>query len=547
MKKGKIWMASLLALSMALTACSGGGESTSAAGTTAAPAAATASAGEETPAGAPAGAVTSSKDTLVFAMNSDPGTMNPWSGPMGPQLVLSCQSLEALTTYDESGELIPWLAESWEYDDDKMGCTFHLRQDVTFSNGNPFNADAVIYTMQTASAESASAKGYLANVDVANVKKVDEFTVHIPTLIEFGTLPYTMSNIFIVDPAVYEAEAARGEGITGTGPFVATDWQAGVSVGFTANETYWGGAPYIKNLEFRIITESSVRMVELENGAVDVNKSAATEDVNRVVNGETENISIWKADVSQAIYYFGINLSSEKMQDAKVRQAIMNAVDSETLCLISFDVAGSPSTSILPSNMWYSATLEGDSAYHYDPEGAKALLAEAGFPDGITIRLVCDSNAYRRAMAEALPSMMEKAGITIEVEFMESAAFNTWRLESKGDDFDVFLTNMGQLNEPSSAMTAFLSKVNSPEGGGNGMFRYAGTDLSNTIDSLINAAVAETDESARAKIYVDLQETIASNYIAKGIADMFDLNLVASNLKGMVFRPNVDFSKAYFE
>ena len=153
---------------------------------------------------------TSSKDTLVFAMNSDPGTMNPWSGPMGPQLVLSCQSLEALTTYDESGELIPWLAESWEYDDDKMGCTFHLRQDVTFSNGNPFNADAVIYTMQTASAESASAKGYLANVDVANVKKVDEFTVHIPTLIEFGTLPYTMSNIFIVDPAVYEAEAARG-------------------------------------------------------------------------------------------------------------------------------------------------------------------------------------------------------------------------------------------------------------------------------------------------------------------------------------------------
>ncbi len=547
MKKGKALMASLLALSMVLAGCSGGGgettaaESTGAAGTEAA---GSASAGGET---AAEGEITSSKDTLVFGMNSDPGTMNPYSGPMGPQLVLSCQSLEALTTYDENGELIPWLAESWEFDEDKMGCTFHLRQDVTFSNGNPFNADAVIYTMQTAAAESASVMGYLANVDVANVEKVDEYTVYIPTLIEFGTLPYTMSNIFIVDPAVYEEEAAQGEAITGTGPFVVSDWQAGVSVGFTANETYWRGAPYIKNMTFRIITESSVRMVELENGGIDVYKSAVTEDVNRVQNGEVENISIWRADVSQAIYYMGINMTSEIMQDARVRQAVMYAVDSETLNILAFDVSGSASTSILPSNMWYSATLEGDAAYQYNPERAKELLAEAGYPDGITIRLICDSNAARRAMAEALPAMMSEAGITLEVEFMESAAYNTWKLESDGSDFDVFLSNMGQLNEPASAMSAFLASSNSPDGGGNGMFRYAGTEVSDEIDSLLNAAVAETEEAARADIYIQLQEVIASNYIAKGISDMFDLNLVASNLKGMVYRPNVDFSKAYFE
>ncbi len=546
MKKGKALMASLLALSMVLAGCSGSGGETTAAENTGA--ASTEAAGSASASGEAAEEeITSSKDTLVFGMNSDPGTMNPYSGSMGPQLVLSCQSLEALTTYDENGELIPWLAESWEFDEDNMGCTFYLRQDVTFSNGNPFNADAVIYTMQTAAAESASVMGYLANVDVANVEKVDEYTVYIPTFIEFGTLPYTMSNIFIVDPAVYEEEAAQGEAITGTGPFVVSDWQAGVSVDFIANETYWRGAPYIKNMTFRIITESSVRMVELENGSIDVYKSATTEDVNRVENGEVENISVWRADVSQAIYYIGINMTSEIMQDARVRQAVMYAVDSETLNILAFDVSGSASTSILPSNMWYSAALEGDAAYQYNPERARELLTEAGYSDGITIRLVCDSNTYRRAMAEALPSMMSEAGITIEVEFMESAAYNTWKLESDGSDFDVFLSNMGQLNEPASAMSTFLSSSNSPDGGGSGMFRYAGTEVSDEIDSLLNAAVAETDEAARADIYIQLQEVIASNYIAKGISDMFDLNLVASNLKGMVYRPNVDFSKAYFE
>ncbi|MCD8077039.1 MAG: ABC transporter substrate-binding protein [Lachnospiraceae bacterium] len=551
MKKRRYrWLALAMALALALTAC---GSSSSSSDTTAADTAeTTAEAGGEETTGsdeeatdAAEGDITSSKDTLIYAIDSDPGTMDPYSGPMGPQLGLACQSLEALTIYDENGELIPWLAESWEYDDDAMGCTFYLRQDVTFSNGDAFNADAVVYTMQNACSKSSSMQGYLANVDVDNIEKIDDYTVYVPTTVAFGTLAYTMANVFVVDPAVYEEEAAAGEGITGTGPFVCTDWEAGVSVTYTANETYWRGAPYIKTLEMRIITESSVRMVELENGNVDGIKSVSTEDLSRVVNGETEGIDVWQADTSQAAYNFGINMTSELMQDERVRHAVLMSLDIESLTIVGVGDTGVACETILPDNMWYSTTLEGDASSAYDPEAAKELLAEAGYPDGITISMKCDSNAVRQKMAELMPSMMAEAGITLEVEYMETAAYSSWKLETDGSDYDVFLSNCGSLNEPSSSISGFSTSVNTQ--GGGGLFLYAGTDIGETISALVESAAAEPDQDARAAIYQEFKQTVASSYIAKGITAIYDTNLVSSNLKGMCFRPNVDFSKAYFE
>ncbi|MCD8329241.1 MAG: ABC transporter substrate-binding protein [Lachnospiraceae bacterium] len=551
MKKRRYrWLALAMALALALTAC---GSSSSSSDTTAADTAETTAAagGEETTGTgedtteAADGEITSSKDTLVFAINSDPGTMDPYSGSMGPQLTLTCQSIEALTTYDDNGELIPWLAESWEYDDDAMGCTFYLRQDVTFSNGDAFNADAVIYTLQTSYEKSSSMKGYLANVDVANVEKIDDYTVYIPTTTAFGTLANTMANLFIVDPAVYEEESAAGEAITGTGPFICTDWEAGVSVTYTANENYWGGAPYIQTLEMRIITESSVRMVELENGNVDGIKSAATEDLERVENGETEGIDVWQASASQAHYFFGINFSSELMQDELVRQAILKSLDSESLAIVALGDTGVACETLLPANMWYSTTLE-DGVISYDPEGAKELLSEAGYEDGITITMITNSGSnVFKAVAELLPSMMAEAGITLEVEYMESAAYSSWKLETDGSDFDVFLGNVGSLNEPASAVSGLSESTNTA--GAGGLFLYAGMDLGQTISGLVDDAAAESDQDARAAIYQELQQTVASNYVLKGIVSQYDTNLVASNLKGMCFRPNVDFSKAYFE
>jgi len=488
------------------------------------------------------GKITTTKDSLVIALNSDPGTMNPYKGSFGPQLVLTTQALESLFLYGPDGSLIPWLVKDYKFDEGNTGITLYLKDNVLFHNGDKMTAEDVVYSF-TALQESKGASAMLSIVDFDNIKAVDEYTVHIPTKNVCGTLPHLLSNVFVVNKNTYETEAARGEGFTGTGPWKVSDWQAGVSVSFEAFEDYWGGAPVIKNLTMRIIPESSVRMIELENKTVDMYKGAASEDIDRVLNGESKGIKLWRADASQTIFFLGFNCSHEPFNNVKVRQAVGYALDREAITKAVFKGKGEASTSLLPGGMWYSPDLPEDLRYNYNIEKAKELLAEAGYKDGLRVTLYVDSIATRRSMAELIPNMLSKAGIIVDVVYMESAAFNEYMLNK--NDYDMFLWNFGNLFEPSGALSTIRTDNNVI--GGSGKWHYHDDPNAKQIDELLLKAQSTADDKERAKVYYDLAKVWAENAYSISITDQYDVNLVAENLHGMFYSPNINVQNAYFD
>lgn len=491
---------------------------------------------------APSGEIVSSKDSIVAAINGDPGTANPYKGSIGMVVRVCTSYLEALTSYGPNGELQNILAEDISYDDDLMGCTVKIHQGVKFHNGDELTADDIIYTYGTAVHDSATCEGYLRTVDLDNIEKVDDYTVHFNFIDKNATFGNSAANIYIVNKNTYAEESKSGESMTGTGPFRLKTWTAGTSVECERFDDYWGGPAYVKTILYRIIPEASVRMVELENNTIDMYEQAVDSDIERVSRGETKNIDAWRSSFSMNHHYFGFNVNHAPFNDERVRQAFCYAVDIPSIVDVAWGVSALPNTGLMPDNAWYSNPIE--DAYEFNPEKAKELLAEAGYPDGLKITLHIDNNNYRKTVAEMLPSMLAESGIEIEVVPMEKAAYNEWRLTAD-EDYDLFLQNFGNLFEPGSTFrTSMLSKS---QIGGQGLFNYQDLEYGRKIDELINASQATIDLEERKEIYKELTDYVCDNTILYGICDYYDVFLIRDNLKNFYYCPPIDFGKAYLE
>lgn len=513
-----------LAAAMLLAGCGGSGGQTS-------PASEQNNAGQENVAG-------STKDTLVYAMSSDPGTVDPYAN-MALNLRLSTQVVESLVMYDANGDISPQLAESWEYDEDGKGLTVHLRQNVTFSNGDPLTAEDVVYSCEQAMGNPTYV-GALGAFDLASVKAVDDNTVYFPLTGVVGTAHYVLSNVFVVNKNTYEENHAVD--IIGTGPFIVERYTAGDAITFKANENYWGGAPAIKHLTMRFITEASVRMTELENGTVDMIDSPTAEDINRVIAGESKGISYQESVRAPKVQFVGINTAS--VPDIKVRQALLYAIDQEAIFKGAYSSLGELGSGILPGGWWYSSETQGNLPY--DPEKAKELLAEAGYNESnpLSVRIAYASNLTERAAAaEIIYNELTSVGVNVTLAGSEQAIV-TDQLNNT-NDYEMFLTNYGNLFEPGSCLKQKLDSTANVIGG-SGYFRYGGTEFGDKIDAELAEALATADDAERAKIYQQIQNDIADYAISKSFVDQKDYGLMTESLQGVWWQPNPCFKEAAF-
>lgn len=484
-------------------------------------------------------------DELVVAVNSDPGTMDPYGPTFGPQLTFTTQAIETLFLYDANGQAVPLLAESLEMDEDLCGGTLHLRKGVKFHDGNEMKAEDVAYSFEKMS-ETGAGKSFLSIIDYANIEVIDEYTLHIPTTSVCGILDTTLTNLFVIEKSVYDAEHEANATFTGTGPFVAKKWDPGVGCEFEAFEDYWGGAPVIKSLTLNIMSESSVRMIALENEEIQVYKTAAANDLERTINSEEDGITVWRAAHSQACHFFLFNTVGPLASDPLVREAISYAIDSDTIVDIAFQGIGESGVSVIPQNNWYSPTMTDEQICKYDPEKAKTLLANAGYPDGITLHLIAPTNSQNIVAAtELLPDMLKASGITLTVDLMENAAYKDYM--SNHTDYDIYLANAGNLNEPVSALGGFFTRNNPAGTGGSGYMHYAESDFGTSIDEVLAKINSLTDTDARKEAYQEFCNILADNHVVKPLVDQYDTNLVRDNLKGLFMTPNMNFQFAYFE
>ena len=227
--------------------------------------------------------------------------------------------VEALTqeNYSDKSVIDPLLAESWEADEDGMGVTFHLRQDVYFHNGEKMTADDVVYSYATLTANSSQASVY-SWIDFGGTKAIDEYTVYVPMKDYNITWADDLQFVGIYCKSYCEANKDNAElflgGCIGTGPYQLVSWTTNDSVVLKRNDNYWGEKAIIENVTFRVISEMSVALMELQTGGIDVLLEGDYVDAMDIMNDPGSAFRVYEQP-QQLQAFMGFNMHSEKIAD----------------------------------------------------------------------------------------------------------------------------------------------------------------------------------------------------------------------------------------
>jgi peptide/nickel transport system substrate-binding protein len=368
--------------------------------------------------------------TLIVALSTFPNTLDGNLTAERNAHNTAAGLYDSLVWIDDDGEIVPALAESWEISEDGLEYIFNLRQDVTFHNGEQFNADAVVYSWE-----------YYRNPELAwnerwrladNVEKVDDFTIKITTDEPKPMLLRTIAIDWSIVPPLYHQEVGEiefGNNPVGTGPFEFVEWIKGDRIVLSANPNYWEeGYPKVETLIFRPIPESSTRVAAITTGEVDI--------VGRLSADEAESlrgvpgVEVISYPVSRVFYVAFNNVTSgvgQPTEDPLVRQAMNYAVDMEAIVDALFDGQAKPSTGFVATGEMGYGVVE---PFAYDPDMARDLLAQAGYPDGFEMGFACPAGAYTNfeEVCQAIQAYLGEVGIVTDLEIMESGYY--WDLEA---------------------------------------------------------------------------------------------------------------------
>jgi len=346
----------------------------------------------------------------------------------------SAQMYNALVWVNEEGRVTPALAEDFEISDDGLEYTFYLRKGVKFHNGEDFDAEDVITTWQHHIDERNAYNYYFTPIE--DIEVIDDFTVKFimsePDVLFLRKMHLNWAMI----PTDYYNEVGF-EGLeahpVGTGPFKFVDWKKGDRIEMEAFEDYWEeGLPKVAKLTFRPIPEEATRIAAVQTGEIHIANRLPVDEAQRLLGAE--NVKIVRYPVDRVYYISFNNLTTgidTPLEDVKVRQAMNYAIDRQAIIDALFNGYASLTAGFVTSgNLGYDPDLE---PYSYDPDKAKELLAEAGYPDGFEIGMACPTGAYTNfeQVCEAVGGYLNEVGITFEggeIQFMESGQY--WDLEA---------------------------------------------------------------------------------------------------------------------
>ncbi len=366
--------------------------------------------------------------TLVRALTTLPNSLDYPQASEKQSETTAMQLYDSLLWFDDDGKLVPALAESWEVSEDSTEYTFYLRQDVTFHNGEPFNADAVVFSWERGStSDFTNARSWQY---ASSVEAIDEYTVKVTTPEADALLLSTIvDNWFMIPPGYFAEVGQEGfeEHPVGTGPFMFVEWVKGDHITMAANTDYWGEAPKIETLIFRPIPESSTRVAAIQTGEVDIVTRLSSEEATSLMG--VEGLTIIKYPGTRVFYIAFNNLTTgldKPTMDAKVRQAMNYAVDVDAIIDALFDGFAKPAIGFINTG---ELGYDNAEPFGYDPEKAHELLTEAGYPDGFSIDMACPSGAYTHyeEVCAAIVGYLGDVGIDVTLEIMESGHF--WDLE----------------------------------------------------------------------------------------------------------------------
>ena len=369
------------------------------------------------------------KKSLVIGMGSaDAGKLDPHLASTTPDKGLLNYIFNGLVRVkpgQASPDFIePDLAESWTTNANGTEWTFKIRSGVQCHHGyGPFSADDAAYSIKRASNKATSSySGDFAAVD--KVEAVDGSTLKItlknPVAGFLGYVANINGGNMVCKKAAEEMGENFGKKPIGTGPFQFAEYQPQQFVKLTANKQYFRGAPVLEDITYRYIPADSSRDLAFQSGELDMIYGKQDQTwVDRTSKLPGVKVKAMEPGELSALY---LNITSKPLDDIRVRQAIAHAIDRKAI--VQFKGAGSSreAVSVVPSG--YLGTDEKSPLYAYDVNKAKALLAEAGYPNGVTVKTIHTTLTGMQTFIEAVQAQLKKANINLEIELVEHATFH---------------------------------------------------------------------------------------------------------------------------
>ncbi|MFP7672101.1 ABC transporter substrate-binding protein [Marivita sp. S0852] len=428
---------------------------------------------------------------LTIALQLEPPHLDPTSAAAGAiDSVLYANVFEGLTRFMADGSVVEGLAESWEISSDGMTYTFRLREGVTFHDGTSFDADDVKFSLDRARAEdSANAQKALFD-GIEEVTVIDPRTVSVKLAAPNGNFLFNMAwgDAVIVAP---ESVADIKQMPIGTGAFKFEQWVQGDRIELSRNADYWGEAPALESATFKFISDPTAAFAAMM--AQDIDAFAGFPAPENLPQFEADPRFQVLVGSTEGETILGMNNKLPPLDDIRVRQAITHAIDRQSLIDGAMFGLGTPiGTHFAPHNPDY---VDLTDQSNYDPEKAKALLAEAGFANGFTTTLKLPPPSYARRGGEIIAAQLREVGIQTEITNLEWAQ---WLEEVfRGKDFGLTIVSH---TEPFD-----IGIYARPDY----YFQYDNPDF----QALMETLSVTSDPSTRSEMLAQAQKTISDDYV----------------------------------
>jgi peptide/nickel transport system substrate-binding protein len=514
--------------------------------------------------------------TLTFGVEEEPPGFNPIQHDNWYEIWMYATSNQPLSTGGENFGTTwrPILAESWETSADGKVWTIHLRQGVTWQDGVPFTADDVLYwaeaiqSMDTVDVDWLRPRFYFGETPHL-FEKVDDYTVTVTTA---EPVPNLMADIcvpvipkhYFVDNNIAFADMDKSKFNTenellGTGPFRMTEYRRGEAVIFTRYDNYWGGKPYLDQIIYRIVPDRASLITAVQTGEVDY----ITLDPSEVEQVQTSELLNLYQEPGDGVYHFRLNTKKPYLADKRTRQALMYALDRQAF--VDSVMLGYGRVADSTWSPYVTAYRPLDINYTYDPEKAKALLAEVGWvpgPDGVLVaenvegvepgfrfHMYIEVYSADKMQASILAqSYWQAVGIEVELRQRDRNVFVelNYGVPATERDFDAFWTMIGSAGPNGTAYNWLMANQTEDDS----IMGY----LNPEVNDLFTQAKTSADPTVRDE-YLDQAANIVWDELPFINVLYYD-NLYAIN-KRVHFEPEnldptmwvqfVDFSKVWVD
>ncbi len=461
-----------------------------------------------------------SKDTLVIALMSSPTNLDSRVGADNASGRMFDLIHSGLIKVTPNFDYAPDVAEKWETPDDKT-IVFHLNANAKFQNGQPVKAADVKWTydsMMDPNFVTSKRSGYAA---VDHIEAPDDHTV-IFKLKEPN--PGIFDNLTVgILPTGADTNTTKTRPV-GAGPYKVVDFRADDRIVLEAFDQWHGGAPKIKHVVVRIVPDATTRVLEMRRGSINF-------EVNEIpfenVAEFDKNPDFKVVKSSGSVYqYIAINVRDPILSKVAVRRAIHHAIDRERIIRDIQRGYAEPTDTMFAKGHW--VRVENLPSYPYDPNKAKQLLAQAGYPNGFTFTFKTSQDAEANSRAQVIQQMLKQVGITMQIQSNEMSTF--FADIGKGN-FQMYSLSRNGIADPDFYYVIFYSKNTPPDGQNRGYYNNP------KVDQLILQGRSTFDRAKRKPVYGEIQKSVQDDLPYISLYMQSNVAVMRNNIDGYVQYP----------